>query len=577
MMNFHLSRHSYFSQLTPAILRVVRIGLFPLLLTQGLRAAATDSQTFTLQPGWNAIHLSVQPTNDQPAAVFSGLPVDMVWAYFPTRTPLEFIQDPGDGLWNVPGWSVWLPPGKPDAEALTNLFAIQAHQSYLVKITGSAPVTLTVTGPAGYREIKWQPDGFTLTGLPLDPLVNVRSGDYFFNSPAHKGQSRFRLDPNGTWIQVGDNTILRSGTAYWIFSKGAPDFSAPFDLEYGGASVLDYGALLDTRDVTVRNRGAGSQVVKVENPGNLPLVVSTLDPATGRSEWLPLSSRDLTIPAGETVTLTLGIRRAGMPATIANLLKFSSQGIVRKLPVSAANPIAGSPNPNAGLWVGTVTLDAVSEPHGSNPTATTATPAEFTMRVLLHVNSAGGTRLLKEVILMKQPNSADNPPVPGALVLLSNPALIPGFTAPSRRDGSPFANRISSIGFDFAGHDQALTGAFGGSALTGTITIPRDLPTHPFRHRYHPDHDGLTPNYQPQPPGLPADQQEVWDVTRNLKFTFAPIPTTDLSPAAGYSERSGTYEESVTGLHKNTLVTTGTFTLNRLNNIGQLNPSPVTP
>ena len=558
------------------LFRMLSLGLCAWYCPQALSAAATDSQTFTLQPGWNAIHLTVQPADDQPSAVFSGLPVDMVWGYFPTRTPLEFIQNPSDGLWNAPGWNVWLPPDRTDAEALTNLYAIQAHQSYLVKINGAVPVTLTITGLASYREIKWQPDAFTLTGLALDPLVNVRSGDYFFNSPAHKGQPRFRLDPNGTWIQVGDNTTLRSGTAYWIFSKGAPDYSAPFDLEFGGGPVLDYGALLETRDVTIRNRGAVSQMVKVENPGGLPLVASTVDPTTGRSEWLPLASRDLSIPAGESVTLTLGIRRTGMPPTIGNILKFSSQGILRKLPVTALNPAAGSPNPDAGLWVGTVTLNAVNEPHSATPAATTPAPAEFSMRLLLHVPTTGAPRLLKEVILMKQADSTDNPPVPGALVLLSNPDLIPSFAAPSRRDGSPFANRISSVGYDFDGVDRPLGGSFGGT-LTGSLVIPRSLPTHPFRHRYHPDHDGLTANYQTPPAGLPPDQQEVWDVTRHLTLTFnAPVPG-DLSPAGGYSVRSGTYRETVTGLHKNILVTTGTFTLNRVNNIGQINPAPVTP
>src|SRR6476661_8271835 len=145
--------------------------------------ASTVTQSFTLQPGWNSIFLEVQPEDSKPASVFAGLPIDMVWAYFPTKTPLEYIQNPSEGLWNVPGWNVYLPPAKTDAAALTNLFAMSARRAYLVKISGTSAVTLNVTGVPLYGEIAWQPDGFTLTGFPLDPSTTVRFGDYFFSSP----------------------------------------------------------------------------------------------------------------------------------------------------------------------------------------------------------------------------------------------------------------------------------------------------------------------------------------------------------------------------------------------------------
>ena len=123
-------------------------------------------------------------------------------------------------------WRGWiLPPSHPDAAVLTDLFAIQAGQAYLVKISGATAVPLSVTGEPVYRAINWKPDSFTLTGLPVDPSTSVRSGDYFFNSPAHKTQPRFRLDPNGVWTALNDNSLLVSGRAYWIFTKGASDFT----------------------------------------------------------------------------------------------------------------------------------------------------------------------------------------------------------------------------------------------------------------------------------------------------------------------------------------------------------------
>lgn len=76
--------------------------------------------------------------------------------------------------------------------------------------------------------------------------------------------------------------------------------------------------------------------------------------------------------------------------------------------------------------------------------------------------------------------------------------------------------------------------------------------------------------------GLPAHLREVPEISRALQMTFAAVQPGDLSPEAGYSIRTGTYQETVTGLHKNAIVTTGTFTLRRLNTLGQINPPPAT-
>jgi hypothetical protein len=541
--------------------------------------AATVTQTFPLQPGWNSIFLEVEPVSSTPAVVFAGIPVEMVWSYFPTTTPLEYIQNPADGLWNVAGWNVYLPSHVPDAAALTNLFAIQAHRAYLIKLNGSTPVTLTVSGTPTYKEIAWRPDSFTITGLPVSPAVTVRSGDYFFNSTAHKSQPRFRLDPNGTWIALNDNSILNAGVAYWIFSKGGSNFSAPLVLEFGGGDRLDFGPALESRKLVIRNRGATALDAVVENPTGFPLVYSTISP-TGATEWNSLTSLTKTVAAGASVSITVGVKRLGLPATSEGLLNVWGVGIVRRLVVAAENPVAASAssngstlktattsgaNPNTGLWIGTVTLSAVSEPHSANPVATTATPAEFNLRLLLHVDGNGTARLLKEVFLMKQANSA-------ALVLLSDPALLPMFQTPGNRDGARFAPRVSCIGYEFPGTELVLSGGFE-TNLSGTLVTGRNSPTNPFKHRYHPDHDDLTASYQTPPANLPSQQQEVWEVSRAVSLTFAPAGA-DQAPSTGFSVRKGTYREEVTGLTKDTLITTGNFTLQRFNTVREINPAP---
>jgi hypothetical protein len=319
------------------------------------------------------------------------------------------------------------------------------------------------------------------------------------------------------------------------------------------------------------NRNATDTTITLVNQSLYPLVLPSIDPNTQETTWTQLASKAVLVPANGSVTLTIGIHRAGLAATSDAKLTASAQGIQRTIVVTAENPVASE----VGLWSGTVTLNKVSEPNGANPTTPTVTPAEFSMRLLLHFDNAGTTRLLKEVYVMKQPNPpGSNDTTAGAFVLLSDSSKVPLFEAPMHRDGAPFSPRVSAVGYDFTGTHVVLNGTFG-SSLTGTVTMPRSHPNNPFKHRYHPDHDDLTepPTYGTPPANLPIEKQEVWDVTRALEITFDAIPN-DKAPSSGFSQRTGTYKETVTGLHKNSIVTTGTFTLQRLNTLGELNPAP---
>jgi hypothetical protein len=202
-------------------------------------------------------------------------------------------------------------------------------------------------------------------------------------------------------------------------------------------------------------------------------------------------------------------------------------------------------NPAAGLWSGEITLDKVSEVHFRQTTGATptATAAPFTMRVLLHVDAAGGVKLLKEAVLMKT-NGAS--PVP---VIVTQPNLIPNFTGIVERGGKQVGRRFSSASFPLATDTLALTGgvAAGGSA-TGTLTLSAASPVNPFRHKYHPDlaNAGVA-------------------VSRALTLTIA----AGESPAD--HKLLGTWAETITGLHKDAISISGTVTLTRVSNTATLN------
>ena len=67
-------------------------------------AAPQKTQSFDLHPGWNSVFLEVEPQpNDLPTAL-QGVPFLSAWTWNPRLSPVDFISDPSEGLFNKPGW-----------------------------------------------------------------------------------------------------------------------------------------------------------------------------------------------------------------------------------------------------------------------------------------------------------------------------------------------------------------------------------------------------------------------------------------------------------------------------------------
>jgi len=268
-------------------------------------------------------------------------------------------------------------------------------------------------------------------------------------------------------------------------------------------------------------------------------------------------------------------------------------------------------SPAAGLWIGTVSVSAVSEVHSgrlitnavsstlSNPDGSAIpleivrepgspipTPVrnEFDLRIIFHVDADGEVRLLKDVIQLwrngtYETNNAGERAVktPGAYVLLTDSTRIREFQGAGQRDGTPVGRRISTASFDFlstpTNNFLELTGEFGiGHTLRGDYTLFPDQPTHPFKHKFHPDHDNLDATFKNK-------VEEAFEVTRSFEFDFlASDPGTGIpaSPEYGHSEIAGVYVESVSGLHRFPIRAEGIFRLRRVSTVASLNP-PSTP
>jgi len=254
----------------------------------------------------------------------------------------------------------------------------------------------------------------------------------------------------------------------------------------------------------------------------------------------------------------------GRVATLFNMNTENErpQGIVHQ---TSQFPLAftTSPNPStAGLWFGTIEVNKVCEVHASSNDAQTPTetPYSFSLPVILHVDSSGTVNLLSEVTIMQYPMSSEKY---GERVLITDQDLLSNYEGIIRRNGKLVGARMTSPAFPMEYSNGELETAHlmtGGISLGGSIATTlyygKDHPTNPYRHHYHPDAD------------------EGFEITRTITLTFDEISEADQvdDPDLGVSRLTGVYNESVSGLHKATIYSEGTFSLNWINDVSTLNP-----
>ena len=564
-----------------------------------LADGGTYTQTFDLQPGWNAVFVEVRPEPADIETVFAGLPIESVWGWFPTPGGAVEPADPVDGLQKISGWRGFFPRPRPEA-LLTDLFALEANRAYLVKLAGDAPVTLRISGRPMLLPFRWQPDTFNLLGLHVDPAAPPSFGAYFASSSAHAGRPVYRLDAEGIWrlVERPFSTSIRSGEAYWIYSDGPSSFQGPLEVATDAFEGLEYSATLNLQRLTVRNLSAVDVDVRLRllpSPTPVPLALETIDDLDGSVAYPDLPT-DHTVPVvpGQALDLGLGVRRAELVGDRGEQLIEVTDGLGSRrlvfLGATRVHPSAGfslgaggtsksTTDTFAGLWVGQALVGGVSEAQqgGVDPVST---GEAFPLRLLVHVDAEGTSRLCKEVIQMWQDGTTapcpDDPEFdcvdePGTYVLVTDDSRISSFSGVALRDGQAVGLRYSTVAYDFEGTEQAFTGSFGSTTgfLEVELEIGPTLPTHPYKHQYHPDHDNLDVFFNP----ISEGEQEVQQIVRRLELEFASdLPDYEEPPGWGDQVVGGTYREEITGLHRHPIHVEGLFLLERVAATPELNP-----
>ena len=596
-----------------------RAMLLPLVCLMA-RATPTVLQPITLNPGWNAVHIRVQPSTPNLDTLFAGIPIEGVWTYVQGTGSPDFIQEVSEAALTKAGWISWVPSTSPDAFQ-NDLSRLQVNRSYLIHYSGASSTNLVVAGRPALRSATWLPDAFNLRGLPVDPSFQPTFQDFFRFSAAHFSatgglQPIYRLNGSGVWTRVAPTDLVMAGMAYWIFSKGSSDYQAPLGLSIPAGDGLDYLDVVDEFTLTTANgaeSGVNVTLTDLSAPTNSPLsYAQRLTDGTLTWPVLP-SPLVFSLPAKDSINQRIGVRRADMTNELfETVLEIKDgRGSCHYIAVSVNHPgasaaVSSSASPDAksiglstahaGLWIGTATIHAVSEAHSgplstnleqgftrvleTNATtrlvtttlvpnsvvrtnvsmATTPTGSEFRLRVLVHVDQTGRARLLKEVIQMWQNGTVSNA-ADGTTV-----ALTPGRVVLVTDDTklSQFTGITARDG-DVVGRRISSAGFdFAGNELplSGSFEIGSSVRgTNTMSETFATN--PFRHKYHP-------DNARGFNLRRVIELELAP-PGTNAPP--GYGERvlEGTYHETVTGLHRTNIVVAGTLQLSRVSTTSVLN------
>ena len=554
------------------------------------------TQTLTLKPGWNAVFLNVQPVQNGCEEVFADVPVSSVWSWVRRFEPTQFVRDPTELVPRMPDWLVYYPKDHPQA-FLSDLHAIHGGRAYLIDFAGDAPLTLTLEGKAVVRDVKWVPNSFNLVGFHLAADAAPTFKRFFEGDPALADGQVFKTSPAGRSVAVIDpaGEALRQGEAYWVYCTGESTFNGPLTVDVDARDGIEFGEQLNEHLVRFANHARQEKtvtisVVPTERPTALASKAVLPDLGGGVAlsykrllAWQPFEEPiTFTMAPGSERGLQLAVRRADMalPATpdalYESLLRVEdSDGGLYYVPVTAAR--TSTPG---GLWVGTVTIDAVSEASNPEDSVTPqATGTEFRFRLILHVDDTGqNAHLLSEVTLLQvQPVLEDDPDnpgqsietEPGRYVLITDDSLIPEYSGASVRGDDIVGRRISSpnFAFDLPLPQLPMAGSIQ-SALEGVATMGYDSPLNPFVHRFHPDHNNLDERYDT----MLDEGKESFSFTRDIRLEFSEEDPEELGvPAWGYDLIGGTYRETMLGVHQNDIHVQGRFRLNKVVDVSVLN------
>lgn len=565
----------------------IKLSLLSLLSLSSLLSlpanAAHVRETMTLAKGWNAIYLESTPTNAACADFFAGAPVARVASYHSDAySSTRQIADDGTEIAQKPlSYRVWV-PGDEDASTMT---ALAGGRVYLVYATGAWEKKDFLGVPAAPRQTWRATSGETgfmnLAGVSAAPDVSVAAKAYFGEGP-FGGASGDVYQIGGTnsaapsFLPLGlaSGRKVRGGMAYAFTATrdgdwpGAIGFSGPasvaFDTgDFASVTLKNFGTTNHTFRMTVVASADGRERLR---PGVLKRGVKD---ERGDETWTDAdvgASWEVSLAADALSTQKFALDRTKAAAgeTCAAVLQIEELGGTRmrvRIPVTADETPADEAAFPVGLWAGYVQMEAVSSLTNDTPSAAAGT---LKMNILVHVAEDGTATLLQRV--------AAGLDAEGRLRLFRELS--------SAKAACENPRRLSTVmmSVDEPAVEAAAHTTFG-NQLQFAWTVDANARDNPFRHAWHPDHDGKTADYSG--PVVSGDdlanymnpvKPELWSVTNTLCLSWHKLnnPTEDADFEHNPEETTAGYATWTVGglLSNGPIKSMGVFFLKRIADVG---------
>lgn len=603
-----------------------------LLVAAGLGVVASAAvtvkraQTITLKKGWNAVYIQVAP-DEAADDLFADWPVDTVGFYDPAAF-LDTVQYSGtestEGTLRT-GFVLWR-RNEPGLSALRYVAANGVYVCY-----ASAAFTTTLYGRPAAPRITWHVTSddtvLNYVGLAVEPGETARLYDYFdgFDGGKTALQSIFILTgtdaSSGGSGQVLSQTGLENGTGLLMSSQKVSDWSGV--LNVSPISGLDFSTDKSVRTLTVRNDGSYARTVSVSlTPGDgttgvivppMPEHLYVRDAAFRTNAWTSFSTEtpfSKKLAAGEKLELEIAVDRSaytsaagtyyGALVHVRDTDGGSKMHVALPLDVTSDGGVAAENAWPKGLWLANGEFDAVSFIQRSNEDAAWNNDAvkaagSFKVRLPFYVSRDGSMALLSRFVFGADSNGVTHVysakkenafPVPLANAKRVSSAVLPIDAVDGRIDAwrSPvYETRIvvSTNWLDEAHTNfwtktetnvvQTGTEAYGsfGDKAAFAFTVSENSPVNPFRHPFHPQHDGLQWDFQtPTPSGddvknyVSTVKPEIFSVSNRIEFTWNASSGTKWTPE---EKLSGVLTWTLEGVRKEApVVMKGRFTMKRI-------------
>ncbi len=544
--------------------------------------ASHIAETMTLTKGWNAVYLESTPTNAACADFFAGAPVERVASYHSDAySSTRQIADDGTEIAQKPlSYYVWV-PGDEEASTMT---ALAGGRVYLVYATADWTSGEFLGVPAAPRQTWRATSGDTgfmnLAGVSARPGSTVTAKAYFGEGPFGTASgAAFQVGgtkttaPTFLSLGITSSPKILTGKAYAL--TAVKDGEWPGVIGFSGADTVAFGSG-DFASVTLRNFGTTNHTFRVtivasaDSGERVPPMTRQVKDEHGDESWTSATNGfwDVELAPDALATQKFAIDRAAMAAgeTYAAVLQIEDLGATQmrvRIPVTVDEKPADEAAFPVGLWAGFLQMEAVSSLTNETPSAAAGT---LKMNILVHVAEDGTPKLLQRVA--------------AGIDDAGNMRLFRELSSAKAVCANP--RRLSTVMMSVDAPVIAASAytAFG-DQLQFDWTVDANASDNPFRHAWHPDHDGKTADYSG--PVVSGDdlanymnpvKPELWSVTNTLCLSWHKLnnPTEDADFEHNPEETTAGYATWTVGglLSNGPIKSMGVFFLKRIADVGEI-------